>query len=261
MADLMAQHTERIETAFTLQASQFEDRTVNQVFRDTEWLTAAIELTATDLVLDVAGGTGQLARALAPSVRAAVVLDATRAMLDAGAESAAGEGASNVLFVRGDVSELPFTDRSFDVVICRYALHHFVDPQAAVGEMGRCVRSGGQLVLADMVGCGDGPVDALRDELEILRDPSHVSVPTANELADWARATGREIVGTATHDQTYPVDGWLARAHIDDSSAVKINAALDAELDGDGPATGLEPWRKDDGARWFRHHLAAVIAR
>ena len=112
-----------------------------------------------------------------------------------------------------------------------------------------------------MVGCGDVAVDALRDDLEILRDPSHVSVPTADELADWARATGREVVGTATRDQTYPVDGWLARAFTDDASKITINAALDAELDAGGPATGLEPWRKDDGTRWFRHHLAAVIAR
>lgn len=256
----MAEHTERIETAFTLQASQFEDRAVNHVFRDTDWLLEAIELTMTDLVLDVAGGTGQLARALSSRVHTAVVLDATRAMLDAGAESAAGEGASNVLFVQGDATALPFTDRSFDVVICRYALHHLLEPQAAVGEMARCVRPGGQLVLVDMVGCGDGTVDALRDELETLRDPSHVSVPTADELATWARATGREVVATVTHDQTYPVDGWLARAHIDEASAVTINAALDAELDAGGPATGLEPWRKDGDARWFRHHLVAVVA-
>ena len=131
----MAEHTQQIETAFTLQASQFEDRTVNHVFRDTDWLLEAIDLTATDLVLDVAGGTGQVARALAPRVRTAVVLDATRAMVDAGAESAAGEGASNVLFVQGDATALPFTDRSFDVVICRHALHHMLEPQAVVGEM------------------------------------------------------------------------------------------------------------------------------
>src|SRR4029077_3258076 len=102
-----------------------EDRPVNQVFRDTDWLLEAIDLTASDLVLDVAGGTGQLARSLASRVHTAGVLDATRAMLAAGAEAAASERASNVLFVQGAATALPFTDSSFDVVICRYALHHF----------------------------------------------------------------------------------------------------------------------------------------
>ncbi len=257
----MANHDQRIETAFTLQAGQFEDRAVNHVFRDTGWLIDAIELTATDLALDVAGGTGQVARALAPHVAAAVVLDMTQAMLDAGRDSAARDGVGNVLFAVGDATAMPFASASFDVVICRHALHHMLEPQVVVAEMARCLRPGGQLVLVDMVGCGDASVDTRRDELEILRDPSHVSVPTADELADWARGTGREVVTTAAREQTYPVDGWLARAHIDDASAEKLNVALDAELDSGGPVTGLEPWRDDDGRRWFRHHLAAVVAR
>jgi SAM-dependent methyltransferase len=257
----MADHAERIETAFTQQAEQFEDNRVNRVFRDTQWLLDAIELTGTELVLDVAGGTGQLARAIAPRAGTAVVLDATRAMLDAGHASATRDGVGNLLFVHGDAAALPFTDASFDVVISRFALHHFVDPEAAVAEMARCVRPGGQLVLCDMVGCGDAGVDRLRDELETLRDPSHVRVPTADELEGWARGSGREVAATATSDHGYPVDGWLARAFTDEASKATLNETLDAELDAGGPATGLEPWRKDDGSRWIRHYLVAVVAR
>ena len=121
---MMSEHAHTIETAFTLQAEQFEDRHVNHVFRDTQWLLEAIALTGSELALDVAGGTGQVARALAGRVQAAVVLDATRAMLDAGHASAVRDGIGNVVFLQGDATALPFTDASFDVVICRYALHH-----------------------------------------------------------------------------------------------------------------------------------------
>ena len=55
------------------------------------WLVALAMPEPSDRVLDVAGGTGMVARALAPSVTSFTVLDATGAMLEAGRESAAIE--------------------------------------------------------------------------------------------------------------------------------------------------------------------------
>src|SRR5688572_28625776 len=94
-----------------------------------------------DLVLDVAAGTGHVARALAASVRAVIAVDATEAMLAAGKAEADRAGLRNVVFQRGDAAALPFADGSFDIVLSRFALHHFEQPAVQVREMARCLRA------------------------------------------------------------------------------------------------------------------------
>jgi hypothetical protein len=65
------QHSEAVEQAFSQQASAFEDRRFNWVFTtDMEWVFERLTLDPDYLVLDVAAGTGHVARALAPFVRA-----------------------------------------------------------------------------------------------------------------------------------------------------------------------------------------------
>ena len=51
--------------------------------------------------------------------------------------------------ILGNSQELPFKDKSFDVVFCRSLLHHLPEPGLAVKEMARVLRSEGEAVLAD----------------------------------------------------------------------------------------------------------------
>ena len=75
-------HAARIARAFTEQAAAFEDPAVNRPFTtDAAWIAEHVAVGPDDLVLDVAAGTGIVARALAPRARAVVALDATAAML------------------------------------------------------------------------------------------------------------------------------------------------------------------------------------
>src|SRR5262245_37434845 len=94
-------------------------------------------------VLEVACGAAHVAEELAPHVRQVVGVDLTRALLDLGAERLRGAGVKNVLLQEGDATALPFLDASFDLVVCRAALHHFVDPERLVAEMARVCRPGG----------------------------------------------------------------------------------------------------------------------
>lgn len=49
----------------------------------------------------------------------------------------------------GDVTDLPFADRSFDLVVSSFSLHHWDHPEAAVGQLARVLRPGGRLVIYD----------------------------------------------------------------------------------------------------------------
>jgi SAM-dependent methyltransferase len=95
-------------------------------------------------VLDVGAGNGWLARRLARSYRVtALDVDATATGLGALGDD------SRVARVRGEIEALPFGDERFDVVIVAAALHYAVDLSRALSELGRVLRPGGGLVIAD----------------------------------------------------------------------------------------------------------------
>lgn len=88
-------------------------------------------------LLDVAGGTGNYAEALAAYGFTAFVIDRERAML-ARSVAKIGPGRQAV----GDALELPIRDGSADVVVCVSALHQFPDQRGALAEMRRVMRDG-----------------------------------------------------------------------------------------------------------------------
>lgn len=49
----------------------------------------------------------------------------------------------------GDVTNLPFPDRSFDLIVSSLSLHHWDHPEAAVPELARLLRPGGQVYIYD----------------------------------------------------------------------------------------------------------------
>jgi demethylmenaquinone methyltransferase/2-methoxy-6-polyprenyl-1,4-benzoquinol methylase len=92
-------------------------------------------------VLDVGGGTGRGADALAARER--IVADAADGMT----RQARRKGFEAV---QADAAALPFADESADAVLIVDALHHFGDPEQAVEEAARVLRSGGVLVLREI---------------------------------------------------------------------------------------------------------------
>jgi ubiquinone/menaquinone biosynthesis C-methylase UbiE len=253
-AQPVAEHSEAVERAFTQQARAFEDPEFNQLFTvDSDWLFERLELAPDDLVLDVAAGTGHVARGFAPKVRAVVAVDVTKAMLERGWIEAKRAALRNVVFMQADAAALPFVDGSFDVVVSRFALHHFEDPAVQVAEMRRVLRPGGRLAVADLI-CDPEPATAdTQNRLERLRDPSHTRMLPLDELAGLVGATDVEF-----RDVERSLEPWLAQARTDPAAADEIRAALRADLAG-GPPTGFRP-RDVGGDPRFLHTMASVIA-
>jgi ubiquinone/menaquinone biosynthesis C-methylase UbiE len=257
------EHTGRIEQAFTAQAEAFEDPSRNRVFTsDSRWVFERLPLTGQDVVLDVAAGTGHAARQLAASARAVVALDATEAMLARGQAQAAAEGCANVVFMRGDAAALPFLDESFDVVVSRFAAHHFEEPERVVAEMARCTRPGGHVALVDLVADEDTQVASEQNRLERLRDPSHTRMLAAIEMQALLAEAGLEAIDVATRPLERPLDPWLEQAQTEEATRDGIRAALRADADGRGGdrSTGFRPRVDDEGALWFVHTFGSAIA-
>jgi ubiquinone/menaquinone biosynthesis C-methylase UbiE len=253
-AQSVADHSDAVERAFTQQAPAFEDPEFNQLFTvDSDWLFERLDLLSDDVVLDVGAGTGHVARAFAPRVRAAVAADATPAMLERGWIEAKRAALRNVVFMQADAAALPFVDGSFDVVVSRFALHHFEDPAVQIAEMRRVLRPGGRLAVADLICDPDPAIAETQNRLERLRDPSHTRMLPLDELAEMVGGTDVEF-----RDVERSLEPWLAQSRTTRKAAKTIRTALAADLEG-GKPTGFRP-REVDGDPRFLHTMASVIA-
>lgn len=223
-----------------------------------EWIVANLPLARGDEILDVAGGAGQLARALAPHVRRATVLDMTPEMLAAGRRETAAAGVENVAFERGDAARMPYADASFDLVVTRFAVHHFERPAVQLAEMARVCRPGGHVAAIDLIAADPGRADGY-NRLERLRDPSHAEALTAEGLTAAVAATGVEVVHVAARDRAVEVERWLSQTSTPEEAAAELRALLGAEADGGAP-TGMRAHRHD-GRLWLTHRFQIVAGR
>jgi demethylmenaquinone methyltransferase / 2-methoxy-6-polyprenyl-1,4-benzoquinol methylase len=116
--------------------------------QDARWRAKLISLVAADpqdVVLDVATGTGLVARALRDRYGCEVVgLDRSADMLSA---AVARDG--HIPLVRGRAESLPFPDESFDHLTFTYLMRYVDDPAATMRELARVVRPGGRIVALD----------------------------------------------------------------------------------------------------------------
>ena len=125
------------------------------------------------LALDIATGGGHTALKFAPHVAKVIATDITPKMLAVAQEFIMGKGVTNLTFQPADAENLPFADKTFDLVTCRIAPHHFPDCAQFVREGARVLKAGGLLLVQDQVLPEDQAAARYVDDFERLRDPSH----------------------------------------------------------------------------------------
>ncbi|HEY3244471.1 MAG TPA: bifunctional demethylmenaquinone methyltransferase/2-methoxy-6-polyprenyl-1,4-benzoquinol methylase UbiE [Phycisphaerae bacterium] len=126
--------------------------TVCSAGRDARWRRTAVALArvaATDAVLDVACGTGDLARAFAQArggaARPIVGCDFSRNML----ERARRSSAARFHWCQADAQRLPFADNSFQVIGCAFGVRNFQALDVGLAEMYRVAAPGGRVVILE----------------------------------------------------------------------------------------------------------------
>ncbi len=104
-------------------------------------------------VLDVAGGTGDLAAKFAKRVGPSghvVLSDINQSMLDIGRDRLIDKGlVKNISYVLADAQMLPFQDDSFDIVSIGFGLRNVTDKDRALISMRRVLRPGGKLLILE----------------------------------------------------------------------------------------------------------------
>ena len=109
-----------------------------------------LDLRPGERVLDVCGGTGDLAilaaRRVGPRGRV-VVYDINRAMIQAGMPKVRGTPLEDrIRHVQGDAEQISFPDRSFDAVMVGFGIRNVTGMRRGFAEMHRVLRPGGRLM-------------------------------------------------------------------------------------------------------------------
>ena len=113
-------------------------------------------------VLEVAPGPGFCAIEIAKCGRVVTGLDISESFVRIAGENAKKAGVA-VDFRHGNASIMPFTDASFDFVVCVAAFKNFSDPVGALNEIHRVLVPGGQASIYDLR--KDAPRDAIATEV------------------------------------------------------------------------------------------------
>lgn len=158
--------------------------------QDPRWrraLVAAVEAAPEDRVLDVATGTGLVARALVARYGCAVVgVDQSPEMLAQARKALAREDgmARRITLREGEAERLPFEAGSFDHVTFTYLLRYVEDPAATLRELARVVRPGGRIASLEFA-VPSNPVWR-----EAWRLYTHVGLPVLGRAVsrEWAQA-------------------------------------------------------------------------
>lgn len=149
---------------------------------DTTVMLGLLESTWT--VGDLGCGTGALAAGLAPHVSQVVAVDASESMLSAARRRLAPHAHVDVR--AGELESLPIDADTLDAGFLTLVLHYVAEPLSALREAHRVLRTGGKLVVVDMLPHG-------REELK--RDMGHLWQGfSAKDLLTWLAAAGFESV-------------------------------------------------------------------
>lgn len=101
-------------------------------------------------VLDLGAGDGYLSRAVAGSVKKVIAVDISGEMLRELEKKAGEEGIANIETLESDCCDMPVLSSSIDLVCANMFLHHIEEPELAIKEMKRVLKSGGKVFLADL---------------------------------------------------------------------------------------------------------------
>ena len=144
-------------------AAEFDRRSTMAGIRGslTEKMIEMLALNGDELVLDVATGTGRVARPLSKHIKSGriVGVDQAFAMLDVGHQHK--DPIPHYEQSAGEADKLPFKTNTFDRAFVSFSLHHFGNSAGVVQEVQRVLKGGGRFVVLDPI------IEEAKDSIDV----------------------------------------------------------------------------------------------
>ena len=171
--------------------------------------------------LDVATGAGHVAIKIAPFAKKIHAIDITPKMIIL-QENLKSKNIHNVNVSVMHVDSLKFADDSFDVVTCRFAAHHFTDVKNFLSETKRVLKPKGKLILADIIAPSSKQMGNFVNEINKLRDHTHVKEFSESEWESMFLQYGFTVLSKHENPLKHDLKDWFNRAKTSDEDQRKI---------------------------------------
>ena len=191
-------------------------------------------------ILDIGTGTGYLAYPLAEMFPAANVcgLDIAETVIQENNEDVRKKGVYNLVFQAFDGLKYPFADESFDLIVTRYAFHHFPNVVDAIRQMNRILTKGGRVLVSDPLR-NKNDVDGVIDEFMRVKKDGHIRFYSPSELDSLFLENGFVKEKQVLTDMTFPFAPKSAYIALYDKLSEKDRALYDMTV--------------SDGVVWVRN--------
>jgi ArsR family transcriptional regulator len=223
---LAAVRAERAEVAagyFEQIAADWDQlRTLHVADEDVEAaMLAAAEGLDIGQLLDIGTGTGRVLEIFADRIDQGLGLDLSGRMLDVARSRLDELGFDHCAVRQGNAYDLPLDQGTVDVAVLHHVLHFLDDPQAAIREVARTLRSGGRLLIVDFA---PHPHERMRSEFA-----HHWLGFADDEVVEWCESEGFDDVDVqhltrsdAPRDGSLTVTLWTATQTADHPHAVEL---------------------------------------
>lgn len=209
-------------------------------------------------MLDLAGGTGDMAAALSNRVARIVSTDLSPAMVDAARRRGIANTEHRVL----DMQALDLEDASVDAVVCRFGYMLVPDPMSALQETRRVLRPGGRLAFATWAPATRNPWATAYGPVLIERglqeppkpgEPGQFALSAPEEIELLVRAAGFTEIAVEEVEVESRFESWDDYRRVITNLGASLRATL-AQLDegtlseiDDGACARIERFRVQDG--------------
>ncbi|MBE5877206.1 MAG: methyltransferase domain-containing protein [Lachnospiraceae bacterium] len=195
------------------QARESFDKILNNqvyadVIKDDNHLTLLLEMVRGrqyKRILDIGTGTGYLAFPLGEEYPLADVygIDIAENAIMKNKERAKEQGVENVMFQVFNGMEYPFEEESFDLIVTRYAFHHFPDVHSAIQQMNRLLVQGGRILISDPMRNANDSLGMIDEFMRIKKD-GHIQFYSQKELDELFISSGFEKEKQIITNMSFP---------------------------------------------------------
>ncbi|MBM7598659.1 ubiquinone/menaquinone biosynthesis C-methylase UbiE [Virgibacillus halotolerans] len=203
------QEKEYVKQVFSKNKEAYVQSTTHANGDDLSLMVKWLQPDTTMNALDIATGGGHVAKRLANDVKEVTATDITEDMLTNTSRHL--QQYKNISFEVADAEALPFQDRTFDIVTCRIAAHHFPHPDQFLSEVYRVLKPNGQFLFIDNVAADKKPLDQFINTLEKMRDYSHVR---SLKISEWEQLLEKQhltIEKQQSRKKVLPFESWVTR--------------------------------------------------
>ena len=218
------EHKRRTADSFGENADSYFESPAHSSGEDLGILRDWISETNPDTVLDIATGAGHTAGEIRKgTTEEDTLVCATDISPEMVRTAVSGYGVEGVV---ADAEKLPFVSSSFDAVTCRIAAHHFPNPCAFLDEVRRVLSPNGVFGFEDNVAPDNEELDEYLNEIEVLRDPTHVRSYTVGEWRQWFEKEGFDVRQVEVVKKRLDYDTWIESLDTPEENRERVESML-----------------------------------